>query len=154
MKVFMFISFSGLLVNIQGQDFLSLAENVLSHPSPAIARIKEEISKNIQETKRMEKPLSKVLVGKKAAGKLGGIKGGTRFFVEFKADGMLVMGTVEDGKTFSGTWSQSGNSITMKAGASVFSGTLEGDRISGKRSRRNAKTLEDTVDSWEVTLED
>jgi hypothetical protein len=93
------------------------------------------------------------LEGKKASGRLGEIGGGTKFFVEFKSGGVVLMGTAEEGTTFKGTWSQSGNTITMKAGASTFSGTLERNRLSGTRSRTNARTLKDTVDTWELTLE-
>lgn len=144
---------SRLMASFQNQDLISFAENVLSKPSPTLVKINQEINKNIPETKKMEKSSTNQVLGKRANGKLGVIQGGTKFFIEFKDGGMLVMGTAEDGKTFPGTWTQSGNAITMKAGASTFSGTLDGDRISGKRTRRNAKTLEDTVDSWEVTLE-
>jgi hypothetical protein len=91
--------------------------------------------------------------GKKARGRLGVINGGTKFFVEFQSGGIAVMGTAEEGTTFRGTWTQSGNTVTMKAGASTFSGTLQGNRLSGTRSRKNARTLKDTVDTWELTLE-
>jgi hypothetical protein len=95
------------------------------------------------------------LVGKKATGKLGKIAQGdyTKFFAQFQAGGVVLMSTTEEGNTFKGTWSQSGNTITMKAGASTFSGTLEGNRLSGTRSRQNAKGLKDTVDMWELTIE-
>jgi hypothetical protein len=93
------------------------------------------------------------LEGRKASGRLGVIDGGTKFFVEFKRGGTVVMGTEEEGTTFRGTWSQSGKTITMQAGASTFKGMLEGNRISGTRSRKNARTLVDTVDTWEVVLE-
>lgn len=91
--------------------------------------------------------------GRKGTGKLGNIGGGTKFFAEFKSGGVVVMGTAEEGTTFRGTWSQSGKTIVMKAGASTFTGTLDGDRITGTRARKSARGLNDTEDGWELTLE-
>jgi hypothetical protein len=93
------------------------------------------------------------LNGKTGTGKLGKIDGGTKFIVEFQDGGTAVMSTAEEGKPFRGTWKQTGKNVTMKAGASIFSGVIEGNRISGTRSRANAKSYNDTVDTWELSFE-
>lgn len=98
------------------------------------------------------KPVS--LEGKTATGSLGKINGGTKFYAEFKGGGVVALRTAEEQRTFNGTWSQDGNKISMKAGASVFEGTLDGSKISGTRGRRNSSTLVDTNDVWELTIDD
>jgi hypothetical protein len=93
------------------------------------------------------------VAGRTGVGVLGVINGGTRFSVNFQSGGVAVMGTAEEGSTFTGTWSQTGNTIQMQAGASVFYGTLQGSRISGTRSRQNAQRYVDTNDSWYLDLQ-
>jgi hypothetical protein len=92
--------------------------------------------------------------GKSGSGILGVINGGTPFRAEFRPGGVVIMSTGEEGVTFEGRWSQTGNSISMRAGASLFQGTLQGKRISGTRSRVNAKRLEDTQDTWHIDISD
>jgi len=92
------------------------------------------------------------LEGKEAQGKLGKVNGGTTFFARFKEGGVVMLSTGEEGEWFTGTWTQSGNTITMRAGSSKFSGTLHGNRISGARSRVGARRLEDTEDTWYLDL--
>ncbi len=93
------------------------------------------------------------VAGRTGVGVLGVINGGTRFSVNFQSGGVAVMGTAEEGSTFTGTWWQTGNTIQMQAGASVFYGTLQGSRISGTRSRQNAQRYVDTNDSWYLDLQ-
>lgn len=56
MKILILLSFSGLMINVQDQDFLSLAENILAKPSPTLVKIKEEINRSISEAPRFPMP--------------------------------------------------------------------------------------------------
>lgn len=55
--VFLFV-FPGWTIHFQDQDLLSLAENVLAKPSPALFKIKEEITKNINEQSPLKNPVT------------------------------------------------------------------------------------------------
>ncbi len=93
------------------------------------------------------------LAGRSAKGKLGSdaADGGTDFFVEFEPSGSAKMSTSEEGNVFRGSWSQHGASVTMAAGASTFSGQIQGVRITGTRSRRKGN-YNPTDDSWFLDL--
>ena len=88
------------------------------------------------------------LEGRSASGKLGKINGGTRFFAEFRSKGVIILRTKEEQRSFEGTWTQDGDKVTMKAGASRFAGTIKRRRIDGTRRRTNAKRLRATDDTW------
>lgn len=49
---------SRLMASFQDQDLISFAENVLSKPSPALFKIKEEITKNINEQSHLKNPVT------------------------------------------------------------------------------------------------
>ena len=88
------------------------------------------------------------LVGRTATGTLEGDKGTNQIRLQFLSGGRVRVGqTAEDGKEYVGTWSLDGNRISMRIGPSSFSGTLEGNRITGSRSRDDG-----IRDSWKATL--
>jgi hypothetical protein len=93
------------------------------------------------------------LEGRTASGRLGRYNGGTRFFAEFLGNGVVMLRTAEEQRSFKGRWSQDGDKITMKAGASEFTGTIRGQRIDGSRQRSNAKRLRGTNDTWFLEVE-
>ena len=88
------------------------------------------------------------LAGRSAKGKLGE---GT-FQVEFLREGQFRVKASDDNEWYTGSWSQSGERVTMKVGSSTFEGTIKGNRLSGSRHRTKG-TLEEVMDSWDLTLE-
>ena len=93
------------------------------------------------------------LAGKSAIGSLGVERGGTKLTARFQGDGTVILRTAEEGIDIRGTWSQSGNTVTMKAGSSSFSGTITGNHIAGHRSRRQGAVYVPTEDSWYLDVE-
>jgi hypothetical protein len=95
------------------------------------------------------------LVGRRGRGTF--MDGVTPFSVQFQAGGVGTFSTADE--TFNGTWSVSGNTISMSAGASTFQGSIQGNRISGTVSRSNASStvsggrLSDRQAPWDLTLE-
>jgi hypothetical protein len=96
------------------------------------------------------------LVGSGAKGTIGGatdVQGRTTVLIaEFKKGGVLLIKTGEDTKFYEGTWTQRGREVTMTAGASRFTGTIDGTQISGTRSRSGASNLVNTSDRWQLTI--
>lgn len=93
------------------------------------------------------------LEGRTARGRLGAGAGATAFSADFRANGGAYLWTAEDNRWVAGTWSQSGSQVSMTAGHSTFSGTLQGGRLSGTRTRRGHPSLPDVTDSWYLDVQ-
>jgi hypothetical protein len=95
------------------------------------------------------------LVGRRARGTF--MDGVTPLTVEFRAGGVGQFSTADE--SFPGTWTVQGRSVTLRAGASVMTGTIDGSRMSGGVYRANASSvltgqrLSDRQGTWNLTVE-
>jgi hypothetical protein len=107
----------------------------------------EQLDAKIKDAKdRLDREAVKdVVAGRKASGRLDTRK----LYVTFGTDGSLSAYTTRNTteRTFSGEYTISANQIEFELGPSKFTGTIEGNRITGTRSR-----VDGVTDSWEVTL--
>lgn len=97
------------------------------------------------------------LAGKRAEGTIYGSdplapKQSGRLTAVFKEGGVLLIKTDEDDQYFEGSWTLTGNQVEMRAGASVFQGTIVGKKLQGKRLRQGARDLVDTSDVWDLEV--
>lgn len=99
--------------------------------------------------------LNAELAGRRGRGTF--MDGVTPFSVEFRTGGVGLFKSADE--AFTGTWSVDGDSITMKAGASIFTGKIKGSQISGRVYRNDASSvvtggrLSDRGGPWDLTLQ-
>lgn len=137
LKIFLICNF-----NVLGQDILSLAESALSNPSPSIAKIREDISKNIREE-------SGILGKWHGANPVSGTWTWT-----FRPDGTFV--SVGKQLTLNGTWELKGTAFSAKLPdnkgyVSHIKGTFQPENISytyyvthpekGRSGESNSQTM-------------